>query len=206
MDVRRWQVRYPLGTVDAYRSMSTVAAVLAGFSLAIIGVLLTTNNRPTLSESGVALFVAAALFFIHAMQFVFSGLLYAMSPTDRIAWLPCDETGTVLPSAFRGAERVQAQDKELERRYFMRAGICYFIGMASFISGIGVILVSPNLGVLRMAALGTVILALFLQLLWAAGNLSRRARLGWLMPSYDRLAEEGFPGTSTRPPDNVYPD
>jgi ABC-type Fe3+-siderophore transport system permease subunit len=186
--------------------MSTVAAVLAGFSLAIIGVLLTTNNRPTLSESGVALFVAAALFFIHAMQFVFSGLLYAMSPTDRIAWLPCDETGTVLPSAFRGAERVQAQDKELERRYFMRAGICYFIGMASFISGIGVILVSPNLGVLRMAALGTVILALFLQLLWAAGNLSRRARLGWLMPSYDRLAEEGFPGTSTRPPDNVYPD
>src|SRR5690349_10282784 len=130
---RMWRVRYPLGTVDAVRSMGTIAApLLAGFALATVVLLATAAHPPRYADWTIAVFAASAGLFVFSLQFTLAGLLYAAAPSDRLAWRPDAATDAGAREALR---LVQRKDDYLQRGYFRRARGCYDLGMLAYLVG-----------------------------------------------------------------------
>jgi hypothetical protein len=182
-----WRVRYPLGMVDAYRAMGTVAApLLAGFTLSSTVVLLTlsSGNRIPFSGWATAAFGIAVVLFVFSVQFTFLGLLYAASPSERLAWLPHFVGQDPDESAHAAAERVQAKDQVLQYRYFRQAGLLYDLGVLGYTAGLGLILVPRVWTVARGITLAVVTTAFVVEIIWTISSLTR-SRPSWLLPSYD---------------------
>lgn len=181
-----WRVSYPLGTVDAYRAMGTVAApLLAGFTLSTIILLLTatTGKMMPLYGWGITVFAFAAVLFVFSMQFTFCGLLYAASPAERMAWLPHIVGRDPDESAHAAAARVQVQDQALQYRFFGRAGMLYNLGIAGYLVGLGLILVPRTWAVARVIALVVLAAAFALEVIWTV-SATTRWRPVWLLPGY----------------------
>lgn len=171
--------------------MTTVSALLAGFSLAAAMGLMTAGTRPVLYEWSSSLFVAASAAFVFALQFTFSGLQYAAPPAERLAWLPRDESGNPRPEFLVGAERVQKKDFELQKRYFRRTDASYNLGLVLFLVGLALLFLPVSgQSVPQVVGLLTVGAALCLEILWIGARIFPRMRPHWLAPGYRSLAGE----------------
>jgi hypothetical protein len=183
-----WQFRDPLGTVDAKRAMGTVAApLLAGFTLTTIVVLLTAGSMPA-RDWGIAVFAAAAVMFVLSMQFTYMGLMYAASPTERVAWMPRVPGHEPDESAYADAALVQAKDFELQERYFTRAGTLYNFGILAYTTGLALILLPHTWTVPRGITLAILVVAFALEATWTVSDLLGH-RVQWLLPGYKSLAQ-----------------
>jgi len=86
---RLWAPPSPLGYHSAMQSAGGVAApLLAGFSFTMTSVLLISPNVCRWQNATLALFVAAGLFLIFAVQTSLWLQSYAVRPTDFQEWLP----------------------------------------------------------------------------------------------------------------------
>jgi hypothetical protein len=180
-----WRVRYPLGTVDAYRAMGTVAApLLAGFTLSSIVLLLTAadGSAMPLYDWGITGFAIAVL-FVFSMQFTYCGLLYAASPSERMAWLPHYVGQDPDESAHAAAAKVQIQDQALQYRFFSRAGLLYNFGILGYTAGLALILIPRTWTAARAIALVVLGAAFVLETIWIVST-STRWRPMWLLPGY----------------------
>ena len=190
--MRHWQYTHPLGTVDANRAMGTVAApLLAGFTLTTIVVLLTMSsmkNMP-LYDWGVTFFVVAAVLFIFAVQFTFMGLMYAVSPSERIEWLPRLSGQEPDDEAYARAAKIQAMDLVLQKRYFTRAASSYGLGILSYTVGLGLIITPNDWTIPRVISLAALAIAFALEVIWYDSSLLAH-RVQWLLPGYASVKED----------------
>jgi hypothetical protein len=192
-----WRVRYPLGTVDAVRSMGTIAApLLAGFALTTVVLLATASSPPRFADWALAALAAAAGLFVFSLQFTLAGLLYAAPPSDRMAWRPDAATNRGARDALR---RVQRKDDYLQREYFRRARGCYDLGMLGYLVGLLVIIYPVHWTVGRAIALGVVALAAVLELVWMVAAWSGK-RPAWLLPGYANVPQAALDDVEASPP------
>jgi hypothetical protein len=138
---------------------------------------------------GIAIFAAAAVMFVFVMQFTYMGLMYAASPSERMEWMPRIPGHEPDEAAYADAARVQAEDFELQERYFIRAGTLYNFGVLAYTIGLALILVPRTWTVPRVIAVAILTVAFVLEAIWAITNLRGR-RIQWLLPGYQSLAHK----------------
>jgi hypothetical protein len=184
-----WQFRDPLGSVDANRAMGTVAApLLTGFSLTTIVVLLTTGSMPEL-DWAIMILTATAVMFVLCMQFTYMGLMYAASPSERVDWMPRVPGSEPGKAAYAEAARVQAEDFELQERYFGRAGTLYNFAVLGYTAALGLTLVPRTWTAPRGITLGIIAAAFGLEAVWTVSAMFGR-RVQWLLPGYKSLSRK----------------
>jgi hypothetical protein len=185
----RWQFRDPLGSVDANRAMGTVAApLLAGFSLTTVIVLLTTGRMPEV-DWAIMILTATAVMFVLSMQFTYMGLMYAASPSERVDWMPRVPGSEPDKAAYAEAARVQAEDFQLQERYFSRARLLYDFGVLGYTAALGLALVPRVWTAPRGITLGIIAVAFGLEAVWTGSAMFGR-RVQWLLPGYKSLARK----------------
>ncbi len=184
-----WQVRDPLGTVDAKRAMGTIAApLLAGFSLTTIVALLSADKILE-RDWGITVFAAAAVMFLLSVQFTYMGLMYAASPSERMAWMARVPGQEPDEAEYADAAGMQAKDFELQERYFTRAGMFYNFSVLAFTAGMALILVPQTWTVPRGTAIAILSVVFVLEATWTITELTDH-RLQWLLPGYESLARK----------------
>lgn len=185
----RWLVRYPLGTTDALRSMGAVAApLLAGFALATLAVLLTSDVQVRFAGPATFSLAVASSMFVLCVQFTFTGLLYSATPAERTDWLPAND-----PTVTQRLQQVQRKDHHLQGRYLIRARATYDIGIVSLLVALLALVAPQHWPSWRAAAFLVVVTGLVLELIWVVGGRLRRPP-GWLLPSYREVRTDQRPG------------
>ncbi|GIF97003.1 hypothetical protein [Catellatospora citrea] len=176
-----WVVRYPLGSVDAIRSMGTVTApVLAGFALATLALLATSDEPPRFAGLAMVAFAVGAILFVFCLQFTTIALQYSATPTDRLAWLGDDATD---PEVVARAHDVQRLDHRLQGRYMFRAKLTYDLGVLGHLIGLLALVAPVGLYSWRSVGFAVVAVGFALELVWIVGGwLGWRPR--WLLPGY----------------------
>ena len=175
-----WVTRYPLGAVDAARAMGTVSApLLAGFALAVIATVSTSDKQPKHGHAAVAAFAVGACLFVFCVQFTVVLVQYSAPLSERQAWLSVNTTA----NAQQVAVKVQRRDNRLQARYLLRARLTFDLGVLSHLLGL-MALVWPRTWLSwQTPATVAVSAALALELWWIVGTWLGRSPT-WLLPGY----------------------
>lgn len=143
------------------------APLLAGFSLASIVTLMTTDSKPEYTEWSVMAFTIATGSFLFAIQFTFVALGYWLLPSDHLQWTP------EARRSYRELEGVILRQRTAGREFARYARVAWYLfhfGVVALLSGVAAVLV-PEKGqwtVLRGIALVVVVVCLITQLAWAS--------------------------------------
>jgi hypothetical protein len=150
-----------------------VAPLLAGFSLATIGVLVTTgwvnasrpsSDGPPHADLAIATLAIAAAMFILTMEFAFIGARYVTTPEERMSWTA---EATVHEQALAAAREEQAMDRHLADFYSARAGWLYNGGILAFLAGLGALIIPQRWTFWFLVAVVIVLVALVFEA-WSA--------------------------------------
>jgi hypothetical protein len=167
---RIWQRPEPFRKFESRTGLGNVTApVLAGFSLATIALLLTTEpaKRPWLSEWSVAALALSAVLAIYVIQFSSVAAGYASPPSERLDWFP---EAKLSDRRLEFARKLQAIDTIVANRYVRRSDLSYELCLIAFLVGL-TLLVTPAqwtwLGVVPVAAGGVAILV---ELAWTVAR------------------------------------
>ena len=170
-----WLRPGPLGIFQAYSAFGgVVSPILAGFALATITLLLTTDQpkQPPLWEWALAALAATAGLSIYAIQFNGTALGYAIPPGDRLSWTP---EATVDAGALTKARELHAVDLKVGQVYGARAGVCYDLSVLAFLASLALLLVPGSWTFLRAVPVALTALAGVVQVWWMlAGRLLPR--------------------------------
>lgn len=184
------------GRTGALDSMGgTAAPMLAGFTLTIATLVLT--SPAALNWPGVTVFFATVggLSFVASVQFMFWAKQNAATPDDMKTWgLPVDEPSwrRVLVDEL---ERFQA----VYEMWARRGRVAYDIGVIALLASLGSALVPTSHSeqpALRWVTVGLVALALIVEILWSfAKGAPTPARRPWgIRQATDWLTREPFGG------------
>jgi hypothetical protein len=135
--------------------------LLAGFSFALIGLIVPDASKYRMADTGLSLIAGAAIAFIASVQCAFWARQYAVTPTDLEAWYPVGEVSR--------EERVgrQKQHRLAFLRWNHRANQSYRIGLLLLLSGTAVVLVPPgSVEAGRLTAIAIVGAGFVGELLW----------------------------------------
>lgn len=147
----RWQKPAPLGYGGATDTVSTVAApLLAGFSVATIGVV--AANSHSFRWSGIALFAltAAAILMVASLQFGFHARQHLYFATDIRDWWTVEDLNE---SRIARLQRQQKEDFQRWLNWSAKRRFAYNAGIVTLALGIAATLVpEPGRGVQESSA------------------------------------------------------
>jgi hypothetical protein len=164
----RWDVPFPYGYTAAIDSMGTIAApLLAGFSVALAAVVLTTPSSFHWHNACASLLTGAMLALIATVQFAFRARQYAVTPADLEVWWSTDaEAGT--RSVLRRTQRYHKREFE---RWSNRARMAYNAGLVLFLAGVVAMLAPHKMAGMSLGRLlppGLATVGLLIELGWIA--------------------------------------
>jgi hypothetical protein len=189
-DEPTWQVPGKFGYGEAVQSAGTVVApLLAGFTIALIGLIVDTSNKGV-GHRDLALLVlmAAAAALVLAIQCSYSARQYLTTPGELEAWYPelaraePREPGPSLsrPTTYWWmAREEQAAHANLHRRWSQRFRLAYHSGIVLVLAGLAITLIPPGyISPIRYCAIGLAALAAIAETSWiTATGLSPLAEL-----------------------------
>lgn len=155
-----WDSPFPLGQANAADSAGSVAAALfAGFSLTLIGLIVPDTANFRWPAVGLVLLALAAVLFVASVQCAFWAKQYAITPGDLETWYGGMTKHTKI--AYQRAHQLNF------RRWVGRMNKSYRLGILALLSGMTVTLVPKGaLGVMRGAAIGIIVVGFLIELLW----------------------------------------
>ncbi len=155
-----WDSPFPLGQANAADSAGSVAAALfAGFSLTLIGLIVPDTTKFRWAGVGLFLLALASVLFVASVQCAFWAKEYAISPGDLDTWY--EDMSKHDKIAYQRAHQLNF------RRWVARMNKSYRIGILALLCGMTVALVPAGaLGVMRGAAIGIIIAGFLTELLW----------------------------------------
>jgi len=155
-----WDSPFPLGLANAADSAGSVAAALfAGFSLTLIGLIVPDAAKFRWPGIGLTLLAVAAVSFIASVQCAFWAKEYAISPNDLDNWY--GDMSRYNKIAYQRGHQLNFL------RWVRRMNTIYRYGILFLLSGMAIALVpksSLNSG--RLAAIAIIALGLLVELLW----------------------------------------
>jgi hypothetical protein len=160
-----WKRPNSIGEGEAIRGMGgIVAPLLAGFCLATIAVLASADPTKTpLAEWSVFCLAISGVTFLYAMQFSFLALRSGSPPSGYVDWVP---DAVIRADRMATLRDEQAEDRELFRRYFARAGFFYDVGLLFFLAGLALLMVPAHWHTSNRLAVAAVGLAVAVEFLW----------------------------------------
>lgn len=155
-----WDSPFPLGQANAADSAGSVAAALfAGFSLTLIGLIVPDTTEFRWPGFGLFLLAFAAVLFIASVQCAFWAKEYAITPEDLDMWY--------RDMSQRDKVAYQRGHQINFRRWVRRMNTSYRWGILFLLSGMAIALVpKTSLGSARAAAISIVGLGFLVELLW----------------------------------------
>ena len=169
-----WEQPNNLGFADQLRGLGgSVAPVLAGFSLATIATLQTASTGPPLEEWSLVAFASSAVLLLMTMQLSSHALGRSAPPSVRLDWSP---GARVDPRTLDGVRQRQRTDMTTVQIFWRRAGLCYDLGLLSFLTGVLLLLIPEFWSAERIAAVGIAGTALFVEVIWAAKTWAKTIR------------------------------
>jgi hypothetical protein len=155
-----WSSPSPLGFTHAADSAGSVAAaLLAGFALTLIGLIVADATKFRMPGLALSLLALSVVFFIAAVQCSFWAKQYAITPDDVKMWYP----------NYKRPEGVRLQTVHYLNflAWDKRMNWAYRLGILSLLSGAAVTLVPRgSAGVGREAAIAIVSFGFVVELLW----------------------------------------
>jgi hypothetical protein len=155
-----WDSPFPLGQANAADAAGSVAAALfAGFSLTLIGLIVPDTGKFRWPGVGLTLLATAAVLFIASVQCAFWAKEYAITPSDLDNWY----------GGMSGRSKIAYQrGHQLNfRRWVRRMNTIYRWGILFLLSGMAIALVPPSsAGAARLAAIAVIGLGFSVELLW----------------------------------------
>jgi hypothetical protein len=180
IDAQLWDRPRYAGHGPAMNGFGGVAApLLAGFSLASIVSLLTTENKPEYAEWALMALSLATGSFLFAIQFTFLALGYWVMPTDHLQLAP------EARRSYEVLEEVVVRQRTAVReftRYADTAWNLLHVGVVALLCGVAAVLL-PEGGWSgpRSVAFGAVVVCLLVQLAWASDPLFGGRLSEWAM-------------------------
>lgn len=155
-----WDSPFPLGQANAADSAGSVAAALfAGFSLTLIGLIVPDTTKFRWPGVGLLLLALASVLFVASVQCAFWAKEYAINPGDLDAWY--GDMSKHDKIAYQRAHQLNF------RRWAARMNRSYRLGILALLSGMTVALVpTGSLSLMRGVAIGVIILGFLVELLW----------------------------------------
>jgi hypothetical protein len=178
---------------------SIVAPLLAGFSFALVGLVVQSQQAIRWPDLALFLLASAGVLLVSAVQFTFRARQYQVTPSEAKDWWPDWEDD--LERQDRVYEELRTY-QACHRLWVRRARLAYNTAICALLLGLAVVLVPrsvPGLDVVtpaRLAAVAVVLVALAFELLqlmaqWllarATAGLHRRVPL-WLLDGAWKLA------------------
>lgn len=172
---------------------SVAAPLLAGFAIAMLGLVLQIEDDVRWPDAALLLLAGAAVLLLASVQFAFRSRLYGVTPTQVTEWHEDFE------SDVERRQRVRAElqaGRTAYRSWSSRARRAYNAGIIMLLAGLAVTLVpSDSVSAVRMLAAGTAALgAIFELVLIAADRLVDSVaapmwlrRIAWSSTSADPL-------------------
>jgi hypothetical protein len=155
-----WDAPFPIGQANAADSAGSVAAALfAGFSLTLIGLIVPDVTRFRWPGAGLLLLAIAALLFIASVQCAFWAKEYGITPDDLNKWYPGMSDRDKI--AYQRGHQLNF------RRWVGRMNTSYRFGILFLLSGMAIALVpkgSPDTA--RLAAIAVIAAGLMVELVW----------------------------------------
>ncbi len=187
----RWRRPSPLGYGPAIDAMGNVAApLLAGFSVATLGIVLTAEQSLRWPGAVLICLTAAAAFFVMCLQCGFHARQHLYSPADAAAWWEKSD----LEARRDDIQAEQEHDYQIWLIWMNRTRRLYNFGIYALWVGIGIALVPPSRESMaeascRWAAVGVAVAALLAELLWSGVPAARRSfRHRRIMSARDQVA------------------
>lgn len=180
-----WRPSY-LGAPSAMESLTTIASpLLAGFCIALIGVLAQAPEKFRLLGLALLALTVAAVMFIMAVQCGFWARQYLWTPDDAQAWHPGNNPAN--PAAPGSAELIRAQRRAAlgYEGWGRRARNFYSFGLFALLLGLAAVLVPQGQGggsehaPWRWVAAATALSMLLFEVFWVYGWRWSR-RVPWL--------------------------
>jgi hypothetical protein len=133
---RRWSVPSPYGGPAAVDSLSTVAApLLAGFSIAVVGVILPARQEMRFSALALLLLSITAVLMLFCVQSGFWARYYYATPQEATQWWSDYESNIERRNSVQQEQR---RHYTLYRRWASRARRSYSAAIVMLLVGIGV--------------------------------------------------------------------
>ena len=201
---RVWARRRPVNFPKQIEMAGGIAApLLVGFSLTTVAQLVIGHDHPWLSEYAIALFAIAAVLLVNSLQFSYTALKYAATPSERLDYNP---EAALQPAVLHKVRERQWQEMDLRAKYSSRAVDTYNYGLLAFLGGLGLILVPQHpwpwpWG--RFIGVVVVGISLVIEATWTISDANRPK---WLLPTSssktpDPIQDEGaeylFPDQAT---------
>jgi hypothetical protein len=168
----RWNPPYPYNFPAAIESMGSIAApLLAGFSITLAVLILSSTAHFRWVNASTFLLVAAALALIASVQFAFQARQYVVTPSQIEEWWPFPDD----PPTREYLRRVQRDHRKRSRRWGDFARYAYDIGLLCLLLGVTSIL-APARGLThasdgRLATVALALLAFTIEACWIVRSL-----------------------------------
>jgi drug/metabolite transporter (DMT)-like permease len=177
----------PYGSPEALENLGTAAApLLAGFSFALIGLLLDKSDVMWEPNLALLLLVLSGILLIYAVQFAFNARRFQVPPGDYLAFLEIAAADSFPESELR---KLQAGWRDQHAVWANRARRAYNAGIVVLLAGVGIVLV-PKAGPghmppLRVAAVTLALLGAAIEISWwLLSPRWRRRRSNMKQPRY----------------------
>lgn len=168
-----WQRPRALGYHETLRGLGgIVAPLLAGFSLAAIATIVTSDTAPALAEWAAAAFAAAVALLLFSMQVAIDALRQNSSPSDVLMWRP---EATVSDDELQLARLAQAADFREMTRLGRLSLETYGFGLVAFLLGVLLLMIPDEWSPAWVVGVAVTSAALTLEVWWLAAN-----RMRWL--------------------------
>jgi hypothetical protein len=188
-----------------------VAPLLAGFTIALIGLLVdSSSDNIRYSNLALMVLVASAVLLVAAIQCAYAARQYVVRPDEIEAWWPGieDETDPGQEWRWRDLRAEQLAHREMHSLWAGRFRHAYHLGILLVFVGLALVLMPPRfpdaVGAARWGAIAIATVAVIGEAIWivVSGRTERAAQnvpsdrrtprqrlredgfLGWLSPSY----------------------
>jgi hypothetical protein len=190
VEIARWPAPGYYGAASALDSMGSVSApLLAGFSLSITTIVLTTSDALRWPGITAAFSTFAALALIASVQFAFWAKQNVATPSDMREWW--DDADTPAGRPFRITELKRY--RTVYKAYSRRARWAYDLGIVALLASLASALAPPihaTQPLLRWISAAVVLIAVIVEVAWATATAIEnfetlpgpfRAAAGWLV-------------------------
>jgi hypothetical protein len=138
-----WTAPFPYGYPEAVEQGGTVAApLLAGFSVTLIGLVLTAPDSLRWPAVSLAVLMASTILLLAAVQFAFVARQYSVLPSDLESWWP-DHDESPRWEQLRSEQEAHASS---HLRWAAAFRTAYNLGVLLFLAGTTISLAPPEGG------------------------------------------------------------
>lgn len=182
-----WRFPQRFGYGEAVQAAGTVVApLLAGFTIALIGLVVdASNNGVRYRDFALLVLMGAAASLVVAIQCAYSARQFMVTPDQIAVWWPgLDVAGARADdSQLQGLRQQQHAHRALHRRWAGRFRNAYHLGVVLVLVGLAIVLIPPDsISPARGLAIAVAVLAAVGEATWVLATIRadrrRPRRLG----------------------------